>query len=333
MLTHLGLVIAAMNYVTVAGLRAGDRASVAVPMTHVTGISGGLLPMLLIGGAVLSTRAFKAKAFLERAAADRMTFVVMVPAMYALCLLQPEFDQLDLSAWRVGGYGGAPMAAATIERLASSLPGLALINCYGSTETAGPQAMCPPGDTLRKRDCVGRAIPTGEIIIMDEDGVQVPLGEIGEIWIRGASVAPGYWKNPEATAKEFQAGFWKSGDLGSIDAEGFVRVLDRKKDMLNRGGYKIYSSEVEHVMMAFPGVVEAAIIAKPCPVLGERVHAVVMVTAEIFDESQLQAHCASALSNYKVPETFTVVREPLPRNANGKLMKRELRENLFGVST
>ena len=110
---------------------------------------------------------------------------------------------------------------------------------------------------------------------MDDDGREVPPGEIGELWIGGPMVVPGYWANPEATAASFTAGFWHSGDLGSVDADGFVRIFDRKKDMLNRGGFKIYSVEVENVLMALPGVVEAAIVGVPCPVLGERVHAVV----------------------------------------------------------
>ena len=109
---------------------------------------------------------------------------------------------------------------------------------------------------------------------MDDDGRELPPGEIGELWIGGPMVVPGYWANAEATAASFTAGFWHSGDLGSVDAEGFVRIVDRKKDMLNRGGYKVYSVKVENVLMAWPGMVEAAVVGVPCPVLGERVQAV-----------------------------------------------------------
>jgi len=162
---------------------------------------------------------------------------------------------------------------------------------------------------------------------MDEQGRELPRGEIGEIWIHGASVIKGYWNNPKATAESFTGGFWHSGDLGSIDADNFVRVFDRRKDMINRGGLKIFSAEVESVLAGHASVVESAIIAKPCPVLGERVHAVV-VTREPISAETLRAWCAERLSDYKVPETMLITPDPLPRNANGKVLKRLLRDML-----
>ena len=143
-------------------------------------------------------------------------------------------------------------------------------------------------------------------------------------------VVPGYWDKPEATAREIVAGFWRSGDIGSVDADGFVRVFDRKKDMINRGGYKIYSLEVENVLMAHPGVVEAPWSATPCPVLGERVHAFVVARDDALAAEVLRAFCAERLSDYKVPESVTLLADPLPRNANGKVLKRVLREELVG---
>jgi acyl-CoA synthetase (AMP-forming)/AMP-acid ligase II len=160
---------------------------------------------------------------------------------------------------------------------------------------------------------------------VDADGHELPRGEIGEIWIHGGSVIKGYWNNPKATAESFTAGFWHSGDLGSIDQANFVRVFDRQKDMINRGGLKIYSAEVESVLSGHPDVLESAIIAKPCPVLGERVHAVV-VARDGASVATLQAWCAERLSDYKVPETIDLTTDPLPRNANGKVLKRRLRE-------
>jgi acyl-CoA synthetase (AMP-forming)/AMP-acid ligase II len=162
---------------------------------------------------------------------------------------------------------------------------------------------------------------------MGADGRELPAGEIGELWIQSASVIKGYWNNPKATAESFTSGFWHSGDLGSVDAEGFVRVFDRQKDMINRGGLKIYSAEVESVLAGHPAVVESAIVAKTCPVLGERVHAVVVARAAV-DSEALRAWCAERLSDYKVPETMVITAEPLPRNANGKVLKRQLRELL-----
>ncbi len=326
MLPHMGLVMAVINCVAVMGFREGERSAVPVPMSHITGITGCMLPMLPIGGCILVFREFKALHFIELAVQERMTYVHMVPAMYILCLMQEAFARADLSSWRMGVYGGAPMAPATIEKFQERLPHLRLMNAYGSTETVGPQVICPPSDTMRKSDFVGIPIPTADILIMDDDGREVLCGQTGEIWIRSGSVSPGYWSDLEATAREFCAGFWKSGDLGLIDEEGFIKIFDRKKDMLNRGGYKIFSAEVEQVLMALDGVVEAAIVGKPCPVLGERVHAFITITSNGPDEMRLSDYCRQNLSAYKVPESFTISYDPLPRNANGKLLKRVLRE-------
>jgi long-chain acyl-CoA synthetase len=257
-----------------------------------------------------------------------VTHTLMVPAMYNLCLLQPGFAQADLSAWRVGGYGGAPMPVSTIDALAEAVPGLTLLNTYGATETTSPTSMMPMGQTRSHPDSVGVPLPLAEVRVMDDAGRELPPGETGELWIAGPMVVPGYWANAQATAASFTAGWWHSGDLGSIDAQGYVRVFDRKKDMLNRGGYKIYSVEVENVLMAWPGMVEAAVVGKPCPVLGERVHAFVHAPGAVPDDAALRAFCAARLADYKVPETLTWTDAALPRNANGKLMKRLLRERL-----
>jgi long-chain acyl-CoA synthetase len=326
MLTHLGLIGAALTYVTVAGLREGDSVAVPAPMSHVTGITGGLLPMLLIGGRTVSFRAFKAAAYLRRIADEKVTFMVMVPAMYALCLLAPELDELDLSAWRVGGYGGAPMAQSLITDLGEKFPNLQLVNSYGSTETTGPQVMGRPADALRKRDCLGVPTPGVEVLVVDEHGGALPTGGVGEIWIRSGNVCRGYWDDPDATAAEFIGGFWRSGDIGCFDEDGFLKLLDRKKDVINRGGYKIYSAEVEGTLVSFPGVVEAAVVPYPCPVLGERVHAFVTVDKKMADAPTLRDFCLERLTDYKVPDRFTIGTAPLPRNPNGKILKRELVE-------
>jgi acyl-CoA synthetase (AMP-forming)/AMP-acid ligase II len=201
------------------------------------------------------------------------------------------------------------------------------MNCYGATETTSPSTIMPGELTARHIDSVGLPCPGAVIIAVDAQGRELPHGEIGELWIHGASVIKGYWNNPKATAESFTAGFWHSGDLGSVDADNFVRVFDRQKDMINRGGLKIYSAEVESVLAGHASVIESAIIAKPCPVLGERVHAVV-VTRDAVSSETLRAWCAEQLSDYKVPETILLTKDPLPRNANGKVLKRHLREAL-----
>jgi long-chain acyl-CoA synthetase len=327
MLAHCNVVHSSMVFVSCLKLTAADRSIAAVPLAHVTGVIANITTMVRCAGALIIMPEFKAAEYLKVAARERVTYTVMVPAMYNLCLLQPDFDGYDLSSWRIGGFGGAPMPIATIEKLDAKIPGLKLVNCYGATETTSPSTIMPGELTAAHIDSVGLPCPGAQIVVMGADGRQLPRGEIGEIWIHGGSVIKGYWNNPKATAEGFTAGFWHSGDLGSIDEHNFVRVFDRQKDMINRGGLKIYSAEVESVLAGHPDVVESAIIAKPCPVLGERVHAVVVTRCEVGAEV-LRAWCAERLSDYKVPETIVPTRDPLPRNANGKVIKRQLRETL-----
>jgi O-succinylbenzoic acid--CoA ligase len=328
MLTHLNVVHSAAHFVTCMGIAAEDRSLLAVPASHVTGLIANIASFVAAGGALVVMPAFKAAEFLVLAARERISHTLMVPAMYNLALLQPDFGIHDLSAWRIGGYGGAPMPVATIDALAARLPGLTLLNAYGATETTSPTTMIPAGLTRDHADSVGVALPCADVIAVDDDGRELPPGEVGELWIAGPMVVRGYWNDEAATAREFTAGWWHSGDLGSVDAEGFVRVFDRKKDMLNRGGYKIFSVEVENLIAAMPGVVEAAVVGRPCPVLGERVHAFVHATDPAVDAEAIRAFCAERLADYKVPETVTITAEPLPRNPNGKLLKRVLREKL-----
>ena len=325
-LTHLGIVHSTLHYVTAMGLTAFDASIAAVPLSHVTGLVAMVATMVHCAGKLVIMPAFKAADFLALAARERMTHTLMVPAMYKLCQLQTDFERHDLSAWRVGAYGGAPMPVATIDSLARIVPGLVLMNCYGSTETTSPSTLMPQGETAARSDTVGRSLACAEIAVFDDDGREVPHGTLGEIWIKGPMVVKGYWGNPQATAANFTGGFWRSGDIGSIDIDGYVKVVDRKKDMINRGGYKIYTIEVENALYAHPAVLECAVVAKPCPVLGERVHAFVALREPGVTAQALTAHCAALLSDYKVPESFSLSDTPLPRNANGKLVKRELRD-------
>jgi O-succinylbenzoic acid--CoA ligase len=329
MLTRLNLVTTTLNYFHSMAMGPSDRTLLAVPATHVTGLTANVMLAWQAQCTLLVLPEFKVRAFLELAARERMTHTVMVPAMYNLCLLQPDLSGFDLSSWRRGAYGGAPMAEATIAALAQALPRLGLQNVYGATETTGPVTLLPTHLTAEHADSIGWVLPCGEIVVMDDDGIEVPRGTSGELWIRGAMVVPGYWANPQGTAQNFIAGYWRSGDLGSIDAQGFVRIFDRKKDMLNRGGFKIYSVEVENVLLEHPAVVESAIVGKPCPVLGERVHAFVCLKEGAkASADELERFCAERLADYKVPETWTLGNAPLPRNANGKLLKRDLRSRL-----
>ena len=325
MITHANIVHSALHYQYGMYLTENDSSMLAVPASHVTGLIAIIATMVQVGGATLIMREFKAKQFLGFAAKENMTHTLMVPAMYSLCLFEPSFSADALKHWRIGGYGGAPMPVAVIEQLAKHLPNLDLRNAYGATETTSPVTLIPAGMNEAHLDSVGRVLPCADVRVMNDTGQEVPFGETGELWINGPMVVPGYWDNPEATAQSFTAGYWHSGDLGCMDEEGFVKIFDRKKDMLNRGGFKIYSVEVENCLMGIPGILEAAIVGKPCPVLGERVHAFIYAPNQSISQDIVTAHCKQALADYKVPETVTWLDAPLPRNANGKVMKRQLR--------
>jgi long-chain acyl-CoA synthetase len=326
MLTHLSLIHSVLHFRACMQLTEHDRSLLAVPASHVTGLVAIILTMLAVGGAVILMREFKAPTFLELAARKRMTHTLVVPAIYNLCLRQPDFDRFDLSAWRIGGFGGAPMPEGTIRALAERLPHLTLVNAYGATETTSPTTIMPIGLQAAHLDSVGAVVPCGDVRVMDDSGHELPAGEAGEIWIAGPMVVPGYWDDIEATAREFSGGYWKSGDIGSIDANGFVRVFDRKKDLINRGGYKVYSAEVESALSLHPAVVESAVVAVPDPVLGEKILAHIVVRDPNCSAEALRTHCARELADYKVPDFVALRTEPLPRNANGKLLKRALRD-------
>ena len=330
-LTHLGLVTNCIGSQQHLGLRDGESMILAVPASHVTGIALILMLGIRVAGKVVMQQAFKARPFLELAQAERMSYAIMVPAMYKLCLMEPDFAGFDLSSWRIGAFGGAPMAESCIETLAAQLPQLTLVNIYGSTETSSPAVMMPLGDCPAHPDKVGKALPYADILVMDEEGRELPRGEQGEIWIAGAMTIGRYWNNPEATEHGFTGGYWRSGDIGTMDANGYIRVLDRMKDMINRGGFKIYSVEVENMLMSHEAVTEAVVVGRPCPVLGERVEAFVVAPGQL-DGTALRDFCARNLSDYKVPDHVYIVEGPLPRNPNGKLLKTAVREWLPEMS-
>lgn len=333
MLSQLGIVHSSLHYEHHMRLGPDERSALAVPASHVTGLVAMITTLWRTGGTLVLVPQFKATEFIALAARERITHTMLVPAMYALCLMQPEFGTADLSAWRIGSYGGAAMPRSMIEALAERLPRMTPMNAYGSTETTSPATLMPIGEQAAHLESVGRPVACAHIVVVDDDGREVPPGETGELLIGGPMVVRGYWDNPDASAAGFIAGYWRSGDLGSIDAEGYVRIHDRKKDMINRGSYKIWSIEVENTLVGFPGVIEAAAVGVPCPVLGERVHAFVHMDpaaraaagdADALAEA-MRRFCAERLADYKVPETVGLNETPLPRNANGKLLKREMR--------
>lgn len=326
MLTHLNIIHSAMHFELCMELGARERSLLAVPASHVTGLVATLFTMLRTAGCSVIMRTFKADDFLALAAREKVTQTLMVPAMYNLFLLRCKVADYDLSHWRIGGYGGAPMVESTIHELSQKLPSLILVNAYGSTELTSPATILPLGFGAERSDSVGIAVPCGEIRIVDAQGQDVEPDEPGEIWIKGPMVVPGYWNNATKTAQEFQDGYWKSGDIGSRDAQGFVRLHDRSKDMIIRGGYNIYSAEVENALTAHASVIECAAVGQPDPVLGEKLHVFVHSSDPKLDAEMVKVYCAAHLADYKIPDFVTFSADPLPRNANGKIIKKTLRD-------
>ena len=326
MLTHLGIVHSVMHFARCYELNENDRTLLAVPCSHVTGLVSLLLTATFVGSCSVLMSAFKARDFLAIAQQEAITYTLMVPAMYLLCLREETVDRHDLPAWRVGGFGGTPMPETAIEALARRWPRLRLQQGYGATETTSPTSLMPAAAAATHMDSVGQVVPCGHVRVVDSEGNEVPPGTAGEVWVGGPMVVRGYWNNPTANEHSFLDGFWKSGDVGSIDESGFLKIFDRLKDMINRGGYKIFSAEVENALAQHPEVIESAVFGHPDPVLFERVRAIVVIRSEATDAQALREFCASRLADYKVPEIIELRTELLPRNANGKIRKNLLRQ-------
>lgn len=325
-LSHVNIIHSSMHFQECWEFEDGERAILAVPASHVTGLVAIITSMIKVAGCTIMMRSFDVAAYLSLASSERMTTTVLVPAMYNLILLRGDVAGLDLSAWRIGGFGGAPMPEASIEAMAERLPNLHLLNAYGSTECATIISLVPIGYTRECLDSVGVVVPCGDLRIVDDEGKEVPAGVAGEVWIRGPMTIRGYWERDEATRASFVDGYWRSGDVGSVDVNGLLRLFDRKNDVINRGGYKIYSVEVENVLSRHPGIIEAAAVSHPDPVLGEKLHVFVARKSDDLNEKDIRDFCRSMLADYKVPDFVTFLSDGLPRNPNGKVLKRSLRD-------
>lgn len=329
-ITQIGFIHSAMSFEDVAELRAGDRSVVAVPVSHITGMAAIIFPILRVRGCLIMMPEFRAADFVGLAVAERCSYAFLVPAMVNLILMKVDVSRRDLSSLRLVAFGGAPMPPETVNSIATTLPHLRLLHAYGATETtaAVTAAMVPSDSSLPRFRSIGRVLPCAEVKIMDEDGRECPAGHSGELWIGGPSVIPSYWGNPPGGEESLLGGYWRSGDVGWIDNDGYVFIGDRKKDMINRAGFKIYSTEVEAVLMAHPLVDFAAVVGRPDPVLGEKSHAFIVGKIGA-DLESIRDHCAAQLSDYKIPDSFTVLEgDDLPRNASGKVLKAILRERL-----
>ncbi|GAA5146181.1 class I adenylate-forming enzyme family protein [Pseudonocardia eucalypti] len=300
-----------------------QRGLISVPMFHVTGCNSQLLVYLALGGTTVVLPTFNVRAFLRAIVDERINQLTTVPAIYALAIAQPEFAALDVGAVTKVSYGGAPIAPALVRRLGEAFPNARLGNGFGLTETASISTFLPHEWAAEHADSVGFAAPVVDLAVDAPD----PAG-VGELLIRGPNVVAGYWNKPDATAVAFRDGWLHTGDLARVDTKGLVYVVDRAKDMINRGGENVYSVEVENALAGAPGLAEAAVVGVPDEVMGEKVGAVLVpVPGASLDPVEVVGYLEGRLADFKIPQYVAVRDTPLPRNPGGKILKRELRES------
>jgi acyl-CoA synthetase (AMP-forming)/AMP-acid ligase II len=309
----------------VLGQPAGDpelRTLVSVPLFHVTGCNSQLLVAAYLGGCTAVMPAFEVGAFLREIERERIDVLTTVPAIYWLAINQPAFAGTDVSGVRTLSYGGAPIAPDLVARIMAAFPAARVGNGFGLTETCSVTSYLPH-EFATHADSVGFPAPVCDVRIEE------PTGDgVGELLVRGPNVVAGYWNKPQATAEAFVDGWLHTGDLARIDEQGLIYVVDRAKDMINRGGENVYSVEVENALAGAPGVFEAAVVGVPDEMMGEKVGAVLVpVPGEGLDVPAVLAYLRAHLADFKVPQYVVVRAEPLPRNPGGKLLKRRLRDD------
>jgi acyl-CoA synthetase (AMP-forming)/AMP-acid ligase II len=351
-LTHRGSVHNLLNIAfmtTVAGLaaaKAGTPATPAVgadglpaqnvfmaptPLFHVTANNCLLHPATISGSRIVFTYKWDAGRALELIEREGVTNFSGVPTMSRELLMHPDWERRDTSTLAGMGGGGAPLQPDLVEKIDKSLSGGVPSTGYGLTETHGIVTANSGSLYVAKPSSCGRVVPTLEAKLVDELGNEVPPGETGELCVRGAIVIKGYLNRPDATAEAIRDGWFHTGDVARIDDDGFVFIVDRIKDMVLRGGENVYCSEVEAAIYQLDGVAEVAVFGVPDDRLGEIVGAaIVLAPGASMDEDQLRSALEGHLAKFKIPERIWFLNEALPRNANGKFVKRELKESLLG---
>lgn len=308
----------------------------SVPFFHATGCHSVLVANTVLGNKLVMMHRWNPERALELIEREKITSFGGVPSMVWQVLESPDFARRDTSSLIAVAYGGAPAAPELVTRIQEHFPDASPSNGYGLTETSSVTTINAAIDYVRKPESVGIPVPVCEVKLMDSEGQPTPEGEVGELWIKGPNVVKGYWNNPDATENSFTDGWLHSGDLATIDEEGFVYIVDRAKDMLIRGGENIYCVEVENALYNHPAVMDAAVVGIPDHVLGEEVGAVVQITPDMdVTEQELRQFVASDLASFKVPVRIRLGTEPLPRNANGKILKAQVKEEFLaylGVS-
>jgi fatty-acyl-CoA synthase len=330
-LTHTNIAGQAMtNLFTVGADINNDVGFIGVPLFHIAGIGNTITPLQLgLPVVVYPLGAFDPGALLDVIESEKVTSMFLVPAQWqAVCAEQranPRKLQLRVLSW-----GAAPASDTLLRDMAETFPGTQIYAAFGQTEMSPVTCMLLAQDAIRKLGSVGKVIPTVAARVVDDNMNDVPVGEVGEIVYRAPTLMAGYWNNPKATTEAFAGGWFHSGDLVRQDEEGYVWVVDRKKDMIISGGENIYCAEVENVLAGHPAIVEVAVIGRPHEKWGEVPVAVAAVTENGLQLDDLDEFLTERLARYKHPKALEIV-DALPRNPAGKVLKTELRTR-FGVA-
>jgi long-chain acyl-CoA synthetase len=327
MLTHRNLVANAMHLQLCRPFSPETVWLVTAPLFHLAG-SIAVLSTIWNAGRHVVLAAFEPGAVLDLVQSERVTATLVVPSMLAAMNEEQLARPRDVSSLALISFGGAPSATATLRRAHEAFPGARLLHIYGATETA-PIATTLLGveellDSPRAQSCGQPAVGVDVEVWTADGGERAAVGEVGEVVVRGPNVMGAYWNKPRETAAALVDGWYRTGDLGYMDDEAFVFLVDRAKDMIVSGGENVYSTEVEDVLYRHPAVLEAAVFGIPDSKWGEAVHAVVVPRAPVTTD-ELIAHCRAAIGAYKVPRRIDLRAQPLPKSGAGKVLKRELR--------
>jgi acyl-CoA synthetase (AMP-forming)/AMP-acid ligase II len=327
---HRCSVHSGMSYQRALQLTPGERTAVLFPLHYISAMHAHVIPSMLAGATCVFLDGATPRSYLRLLREERIAWAYTVPSMWSLVLRERDLVPGSLPDLRVAGTGGAPLTPDLRAAFRDRLPGVRLLDIYGLSETHSPATMLLDHEQEAHAGTVGRPLPCMEVAVRDDAGRDLPSGEVGEIWLRGSLVTTGYFRDPGATAAAIVDGWFDTGDVGRVDGEGYLQVLDRSKDMINRGGTKVFSAQVEQLLRAHPDVVDAAVVAAPDRLHGEAVAAfVVREPGAAVEGRDLRRWVTDRLAEHAAP---TVVRfvEELPRGTTGKTDKKVLRAQLGG---
>ena len=324
-ITHRNIQANTNSILGYLGVTQHDRMLVVLPFTYVFGLSV-LHTHLRTGAAMVMQTSFVfPQAVVERMVTERCTGFAGVPSTFGMLLRNSTFGDRALPELRTIQQAGGRLAPALLEQMAIAQPQAQVFVMYGATEATARLAYLPPEELARRPGSIGRGIPGVDLRVLDEDGIPVGPGQVGEIWASGANISPGYLDDPEATARKMPGGMLRTGDLAKVDEDGYVYVVDRVEDFIKSWGHRIASQDVESAALYLPDVVAAAAVGVPDETAGERVELVVVRRpGSALRASDVLAHCRGLLARHMVPEVVRFVDE-LPLNANGKVVKRDVR--------